>query len=125
MDMMLVYVGILVAMLLFLSFRISLRRAKPRAGGEEDLRRAVRAQGNFIEYVPLQLIAIGFLAAAPFSEWLIHVLSIAVIVIRAGHAAGMISGQVPLIAGSATLNYLLLAIMATLCLLSGLFGFIF
>ena len=125
MKFLVVYVGILMLMLLFLSVRISARRARPRTGGEEDLRRAVRAQGNFIEYVPLQLIAIAYLAGAGFSTGLIHALAIVVIVTRAGHAAGMIGARAPLIAGFATVNYVLLLVLGILCLLSGLAGVTF
>jgi hypothetical protein len=59
------------------------------SGGHEDLERAIRAQGNFAEYVPLGLILIACLElnGAP---WLLVLLpGIALIIGRLIHAKGM------------------------------------
>src|SRR5260221_11648043 len=54
------YAGVLGILLVVISARISVLRAKFKVmfgdGGQDALMRAIRAQGNFIEYVPLALV---------------------------------------------------------------------
>ena len=59
------------------------------SGGHDDLERAIRAQGNFAEYVPLALILMGILEfnGAPF--WLVMIPATLLIVGRLFHAKGI------------------------------------
>ncbi len=59
------------------------------SGGHDDLERAMRAQGNFAEYVPLSLILMACLEfnAAPW--WLVAATSVALIAGRLLHAEGI------------------------------------
>lgn len=72
------YAGLLGLMLLALSFRVSLvRRAAgtPFGPGEDPrLHRAIRAQGNFIEYAPLTLLLLLLLEAGGAAPGLLHLL---------------------------------------------------
>jgi len=55
--------GVFALLLVSLSVQVSLRRAKMNTvfgdAGDKTLRRRIRAHGNFIEYAPLALIALG------------------------------------------------------------------
>jgi uncharacterized protein len=77
-----------------LSLQVSLRRAKLRVslgeGNDEVLKRRIRAHGNFIENVPLALIAVGLLEIDGAPSVFIAVLAGVFVVSRALHAAGML-----------------------------------
>ena len=71
---------------------ISLRRKNKvglGTGGYEDLERAIRAQGNFAEYVPFGLILIACLELNGASWWLVAGPGVALIIGRAIHAKGI------------------------------------
>jgi uncharacterized protein len=61
------YAGIFALMYFFLTMRVARRRGQMRiplgSGGDAELERRIRAHGNFIEYVPLALILLGFMEA--------------------------------------------------------------
>jgi len=79
-----------------LSFAVIGLRRKNRvglgSGGHEDLERAIRAQGNFAEYVPFGIILIACLELNGAPWWLVALPGIALIMGRVIHAKGM---QVP------------------------------
>ncbi len=58
-------------------------------GGNEDLERAIRAQGNFSEYVPFGIILIGCLELNGTPWWLTGLAGIALIIGRLIHAKGI------------------------------------
>lgn len=61
------YVAINILILFVLSYLVIRQRRKHSIGigdgGNEDLRRAIRVQGNFTEYAPLGMLALIMLAA--------------------------------------------------------------
>jgi len=59
------------------------------SGGHEDLERAIRAQANFAEYVPLGIILIACLELNSAPWWLVLLPGIALIIGRLTHAKGM------------------------------------
>lgn len=59
------------------------------SGGHEDLERAIRAQGNFAEYVPIGLILIACLELNRAPWWLNSILGTALLSGRLIHAAGI------------------------------------
>ena len=65
--------GVMALLLVPLSVQVSLRRAKMKTvfgdAGDETLRRRIRAHGNFIEYAPLALIALGLMAYGGAASW--------------------------------------------------------
>ena len=85
--------------LVALSLPVSLRRRKMAIsagdGGDETLRRLIRTQGNFIEYVPLTLIAIGLAEAGGIGPELLWSLGGAAVAGRLLHAVGMLRGSLP------------------------------
>ncbi|MFC4727082.1 MAPEG family protein [Coralloluteibacterium thermophilus] len=63
-------------LLLALSLRVSLRRRSAGiglgSGGDDALARRIRAQANFVEYVPLALLLIGLLELSGLARaWLV------------------------------------------------------
>ena len=59
------------------------------SGGHEDLERAIRAQGNFVEYVPFGIILIACLELNGAPWWLVALPGIALIIGRLIHAIGI------------------------------------
>jgi hypothetical protein len=59
------------------------------SGGHDDLERAMRAQGNFAEYVPISLILIACLELNAAPWWLVAATGVALIAGRLLHAKGI------------------------------------
>ncbi len=76
-----------------LSFNVISLRRKNKVGlgngGHEDLERAIRAQGNFAEYVPIGIILIACLELNGAPWWLVLVPGIFLIIGRLVHAKGI------------------------------------
>ncbi len=87
------YAGLLGIVLLVLSFLVSRQRMRHKVsvgdGGVPALIGAIRAQGNFVEYVPLTLILLALLELTHHSIYLLHGLGIALVVGRVLHAYGL------------------------------------
>ena len=85
--------AILTAMFVRLSFAVIGLRRKHRiglgSGGQEDLERAIRAQGNFAEYVPFGIMLIACLELNGAPWWLVLIPGIALIIGRLIHAIGI------------------------------------
>ena len=92
-------------------------------GGNEDMKRRIRVQANFIEYVPLALILMLFLQQAGFSTWIVHLLGVTLILARVLHATGLgrFSGASKGRFIGATATFAVLLVGAVLSLL-GAFG---
>ena len=58
-------------------------------GGHDSLTRRIRSHGNFIEYVPLALIVIGFLEASGAGHVFVSALLIVLVIARILHPIGM------------------------------------
>jgi uncharacterized membrane protein YecN with MAPEG domain len=76
-----------------LSFAVIALRRKNKvglgSGGHEDLERAIRAQGNFAEYVPFGIILIACLELNGAPWYLVLLSGLALIIGRLIHAKGM------------------------------------
>ena len=59
------------------------------SGGHEDLERAIRAQGNFAEYVPFGIVLIACLELNGAPWWLVAIPGITLIIGRLIHAVGI------------------------------------
>ena len=106
-------------------------RCEPAAAGESvrdngdiEIKRIVRAQANFAEYVPLALLLMGFLEVTRYSIYLLHALGLTLLIARILHGLALSFGrQVPF--GRATgagLTFIVLLIEAVLCLYQGFRG---
>lgn len=80
-------------MLVALSLRVGLFRAKEDIwfldGGNDELLRRVRAQGNFIEYVPLALLLIALVELGGGASGLVWGLGGGLLAARLAHAIGV------------------------------------
>jgi len=85
--------AVLTVILIKLSFDVIGLRRKNRvglgSGGHEDLERAIRAQGNFAEYVPFGIILIACLELNGAPLWLVAIPGITLIIGRLIHAKGI------------------------------------
>ncbi len=84
------YASLAAAILIVLSLRvIGVRRSRRVAigdGGDDDMARRIRAQGNFAEYTPLALVLILLLELGGVPAWQLHLLGAALILGRILHA---------------------------------------
>ncbi len=85
--------SVLTIIFIKLSFAVIGLRRKNKvglgSGGHEDLERAIRAQGNFAEYVPIGLILIACLESNGAPWWLVALPGIALIIGRLIHVVGI------------------------------------
>jgi hypothetical protein len=85
--------AVLTIIFIKLSFAVIGLRRKNKvglgSGGHEDLERAIRAQGNFAEYVPFGIILIACLELNGAPWWLVIILGITLIIGRLIHAKGI------------------------------------
>lgn len=93
------YASLLGILLIILSARVSRhrRRARVSLGHGEDivLVRVMRAQGNFIEYVPFALILLSLLEVEVTELWVLHLLGAMLLVGRLLHAYGVMQPTAP------------------------------
>ena len=91
--------GIFSLLMVPLSLQVSMRRAMlgVSAGdaNDETLRRRVRAHGNFIEYAPMAVIAVGLIEFGGASRLLAVSLAVAFFLSRTLHAIGMLYTSTP------------------------------
>lgn len=116
------YASFLGLLFIVLSARVILLRREARValgdGGNGDLLRRMRVQGNFAEYVPIALVLLGLAESLRTPDWLLHIVGLTLLAGRLIHAYGV--SQTPEIfrlrvAGmSATLTAI--AVAAVLCL---------
>jgi uncharacterized membrane protein YecN with MAPEG domain len=85
--------AVLTTVFIRLSFNVIGLRRKNKvglgSGGHEDLERAIRAQGNFAEYVPFGLILLACLELNGATWWLVAIPGLALIIGRLIHAIGI------------------------------------
>jgi len=85
------YAAVFAMMLVALSLYVAKTRGDVRVpigdGGNVVLRRRIRVQGNFTEYVPMALILFTFVEGWP--RWLVHGLCLVLLAARLLHAYGI------------------------------------
>src|SRR3972149_1580592 len=115
-----IYAALLGLMLVPISVRITILRAKTKImffdGGDPELGRAIRVQGNFTEYVPLALILIALVEWAGVPVWALRALGGGLLVARLIHAWGLYTHQDLGRAVGATLSWIVIAVGALLVL---------
>lgn len=88
-----VYAGLFALLLLFLAWRVTRYRQSEKINfgldGSIGFRRAVRAQANALEYVPLGLILLLMLELNHLRPWLFHALALCLLLGRVMHAWGL------------------------------------
>jgi uncharacterized protein len=88
-------------------------------GGDSEMLAAIRAHGNFMEYVPLCLLLI-YIESDFYSFWYVAVLSLVLLLSRVLHAGGLL-GFIPLgrTLGAAGTT-LILAVTSAMLIMSGI-----
>jgi uncharacterized membrane protein YecN with MAPEG domain len=85
--------SVLTIIFIKLSFAVIGMRRKNKIGlgngGNDDLERAIRAQGNFAEYVPFGLILIACLELNRAPWWLVTIPGVTLVIGRLIHAVGI------------------------------------
>jgi uncharacterized membrane protein YecN with MAPEG domain len=108
------YAGVLGILLVVISARVSVLRAKFKVmfgdGGQEALMRAIRAQGNFIEYVPLALLLIIMVEWAGAKPWVVHSLAGGLLASRLIHYWGITARKDPGRGIGVTITWIVLAV---------------
>ena len=88
-----VFIGIFAVMLVGISIRVTVHRAKKKIsffdGGDKELGAAMRVQGNFIEYVPMALAVMGLIEWMGAQHWVVYLFGILLLVARLAHAWGL------------------------------------
>lgn len=87
------YAAVLGLMFVAISFRVANARRTMRiglgTGGDRQLERYIRVQGNFAEYVPMVLILLTFVELQAWPAWLMHTLCALLLIARVVHALGV------------------------------------
>jgi uncharacterized protein len=88
-------------------------------GGDPQMVSAIRAHGNFMEFVPLCLV-LTYVVSDFYGFWTIAILSLVLLVCRVLHAGGML-GFIPLgrLLG-ATGTTVMLAVVSVMLIISGI-----
>jgi uncharacterized membrane protein YecN with MAPEG domain len=121
------YAALLAALLIYLSFRVILRRREAHVevgtGTDAELLRRVRVHANFVEYVPFALLLMALAESLKAPQIWLHAAGIVLVAGRLIHAYGL--SQTPHILRyrtlGATLTFAVIAVIALVCfLLAGL-----
>ncbi|KAA0077058.1 hypothetical protein CIW50_09240 [Tardiphaga sp. P9-11] len=111
-----IFAAAFVVSLVALSLPVSLRRAKVGEmvgdSADETLRRCIRAQGNFIEYVPLGVISLGLVEAHATPVWVVVATGATLAFGRLLHAIGMFRGSAPVRGFGMLFTYVALVVAA-------------
>lgn len=96
MTVTMVTAGILALLLVFLAGYVIAGRVKFKIdigdGGNMAMRQRIRAQANFVEYVPMALILMGLMeSAAVGPRWLIVSMGATLVFARLWHAQGLLA----------------------------------
>lgn len=93
------YAGMLGLMLIVLSFMVIRQRLRANVdlfdGGDQELGRAIRIQGNFIEYLPLALILMAAVEINGAPDLYLHIGGTVLLVARLFHAYGLTKSSGP------------------------------
>ena len=87
------YLGLMALLLSGLSIRVSLLRMSNKVsmgdGEAPELRRAIRAFGNCIEYAPILLAITAGVEASGAPAWVVHLFGAGAVLTRAGVSAAL------------------------------------
>ncbi|WP_112320827.1 MAPEG family protein [Oceanibium sediminis] len=94
-----IYIGLSIGILTWLSVGIGRLRGQLKIsigdGGEPRMIRAMRGQANFVENVPLTLLALLGMALMGAPAWAIHVLGLTLCVARVIHGMHFLAADAP------------------------------
>ena len=114
------WLGLNALFLIYISFNVGQGRVKHKInlgdGGDDDMRKRIRAQGNYIEYAPAALLGLFALASLGLGAMWVHALGAFFFIARVSHFLGLGAGVWPMGRFVGTLMTML-ALLATALLL--------
>lgn len=122
------WAALLAPLFLVLSMRVVPLRHAAQAtlgtGGDARLERAIRAQGNFAEYVPFILLLLALAESCGAPGWAIHPLGALLLAGRCIHAWGItrLQEDIRIRAAGMIATFVTLVLAALLALVAGLGG---
>lgn len=123
MQITILYAGLIGLLLLILSWGVISKRRAPDGpslgdGGDQDMNRRIRAQGNLVEYAPVILVMMGALELSEQPPAALHALGIAFVLGRAmhGYALSKPSGSIIGRVGGMLLTLTTLAVASLWCI---------
>ncbi len=115
------WIGLNALFLIFISARVGMVRTRTKTnlgdGGNEDMIKAIRTQGNYIEYAPAALLGLFALAQLGLGATIIHALGGVFLFSRVSHLLGLGMGIWPTGRFVGTLGTLLTLLATALLLL--------
>lgn len=115
------WIGLNALFLIFISARVGMVRTRTKTnlgdGGNEDMIKAIRTQGNYIEYAPAALLGLFALAQLELGAAFIHALGGVFLFSRVSHLLGLGMGVWPPGRFVGTLGTLLTLLATALLLL--------
>lgn len=93
------WIGLNAIFLIYVSFRVGQVRTSTKTnlgdGGNDDMVKAIRTQGNYIEYAPAALLGLFVLASLDLGSTWIHALGAVFLFARISHLLGLGMGVWP------------------------------
>jgi uncharacterized membrane protein YecN with MAPEG domain len=87
------WIGLNAVFLIYVSARVGVTRTRLKInlgdGGHDEMIRAIRAQGNYVEYAPMALLGLLALAAQGQGTLVIHALGGVFLAARVAHLLGL------------------------------------
>jgi hypothetical protein len=120
------WIGLNALFLIYVSARVGMMRTKHKInlgdGGNDEMLRAIRTQGNYVEYAPVALIGLLALASLGQSATIIHALGGTFLAARVAHLLGLGMGVWPVGRFIGTLGTLLSLLATAILLILPAFG---
>ena len=89
------YASLIALIYIFLCYKVVFYRRKNRIeiadGGDPEILRFIRAQGNASEYIPLVLILMALTEANGAADWMMHAVGIVFVAARVIHPMGFVN----------------------------------
>lgn len=115
------WIGLNALFLIYISARVGMVRTRLKInlgdGGNDEMVRAIRTQGNYVEYAPMALIGLVTLAALGQGTVLIHALGAVFLGARISHLLGLGMGVWPMGRMIGTLGTMLSLLATAIALL--------
>jgi len=93
------WIGLNAIFLIYVSARVGMARTKLKInlgdGGNEEMIRAIRTQGNYVEYAPVALVGLLALALSGTGPAVVHAIGAAFLAARIAHLLGLGVGVWP------------------------------
>jgi uncharacterized membrane protein YecN with MAPEG domain len=115
-----IFAGLLALMLVGISIRVTMLRARKKInlsdGGDEQMQRAIRVQGNFTEYVPMALALMALMEWSGVAAWAVYAAGVALLAARVLHAFALYASVFPARVAGTSITWIVIAAEALVVL---------